>query len=657
MCGIAGFWSKKHSGSLMETARAMGEAIRHRGPDDRGEWADSACGIALAHRRLSILDLSPEGHQPMHSAGGRYVIVFNGEVFNFAELRQELGAHAWRGHSDTEVMLAAFERWGVEASAKKFVGMFAFALWDTRERELYLVRDRLGIKPVYYGWQNGVFLFGSELKALRAHPAFQGEVDRGALALLMRHNYIPQPHSIYESIHKLPPGCIVRMRSADDHATPQAYWSAYEVARQGSLDPLRCSDTEAIGQLDELLTESVRLRMRADVPLGAFLSGGVDSSTVVALMQKQSARPVKTFSIGFDEEAYNEAGYAAEVARHLKTDHTQLIVRSREAQEVIPLLPHYYDEPFSDSSQIPTYLVSKLARTAVTISLSGDGGDELFAGYARYEITRKLWDRLRSTPRPLRKGIARGMMFLSASTWSRIYDLCKPVLPAGFRSRRPGEQMERLASLMDTDSPDRLYRSIVSHWEGPSALVRGASEPGTMLTTLDEFRELPDLTSRLMYLDLVTYLPDDILTKVDRASMAVSLEARVPLLDHRVVEFAWRVPPSMRVRDGKEKWLLRQVLYKYVPAEMIDRPKVGFGIPIGEWLRGPLRGWVEELLDPVKIAADGFFDAKIVERAKQEHLSGARNWQYQLWDLLMFQAWKQNVDDKVPAPTDAVSVL
>lgn len=639
MCGITGFWTTKAHIALCETAREMAWAIRHRGPDDCGEWADTAAGLALAHRRLSILDLSPQGHQPMLSPSGRYVIVFNGEVYNYTELRKDLPEQPWKGHSDTEVMLAAFEQWGIERSVQRFVGMFAFALWDRQERNLYLVCDRVGIKPLYYGRANGTFLFGSELKALRAHPHFEAEIDRGALALLMRHNYIPHPYSIYEGVKKLPPGTILKIDSPQQISEPVAFWSAREVAEQGSSNPLALDPQAATNQLEELLRDAVRLRMLADVPLGAFLSGGVDSSTVVALMQSLTAKPIRTFSIGFEENGYNEAPYAAAVAKHLGTDHTELYLSSADAQAVITQLPYLYDEPFSDSSQIPTYLVSRLARQSVTVALSGDGGDELFAGYPRYELAAKMASSLKMIPRFARSGAGRALGLLSAETWNQLFRRVAPVIPKKLLARRPGEQMDRLANLLRADSCDLVYLSILSHWESPSQLVPGAVEHPTALTNPERQTSLRDPIARMMFTDLVSYLPDDILTKVDRASMAVSLEARVPILDHRVVEFAWKLPMSLRVWGGKEKWLLRQVLYKFVPPELIERPKMGFGIPIGVWLRNSLRSWAEELLDPIRLSQEGFFDPVLVRRVWKEHASGARNWQYRLWNVLMFQAW------------------
>ena len=639
MCGITGFWTSRSDVELRTVAHEMADCLRHRGPDDCGEWTDPDAGIAFGFRRLSIIDLSPQGHQPMISRSGRYVLVFNGEVYNREELRKELPLRGWRGHSDTEVMLAAFENWGIENSVRRFIGMFAFALWDRAERHLYLVRDRVGIKPLYYGNANDAFLFGSELKAFHSYPHFEPEIDRGALALLMRHNYIPHPYSIYKGIRKLPPGTILSVGPSRQTSKPVPFWSAREIAEQGSRSPIPDDAHAATAELERLLREAVRLRMVADVPLGAFLSGGVDSSTVVALMQSISTKPVRTFSIGFDESDYNEAPYAAAVAQHLGTDHTELYVRPAEAQAVIPELPTLYDEPFSDSSQIPTYLVSKLARREVTVALSGDGGDELFGGYPRYAFGRQIWSSLRRFPATLRKATAGGLRCLSADAWDAVFRAAEPIMPTSLRARRPGEQIERIASILQTDSIDMLYQALLSHWEVPSKLVPGGREYPTAITDPQRCAALADPVARMMFTDLVSYLPDDILTKVDRASMGVSLEARVPILDHRVVEFAWKLPMSLRLRDGKEKWLLRQVLYKFVPPPLIERPKMGFGVPIGAWLRGALRDWAEDLLEPSRLRQGGFFDVGLVRRVWSEHVSGARNWQYRLWDVLMFQAW------------------
>lgn len=653
MCGIAGFWDAEHRfGQEVGAAalRCMTGAIAYRGPDDRGHYQQADAGIALGHRRLSIVDLSPEGHQPMASASGRYVMVFNGEVYNHNRLRPELqGAGVrFRGHSDTEVMLAAIEHWGLEAALARFIGMFAFALWDRHARSLTLVRDRLGIKPLYYGWVGGVFVFGSELKALTAIPSFANPLNRGALALQLRHNYIPAPHSIYRDIYKLMPGTLLRVdeslvRTPADvdrlTARVQVYWSARAVAEAGVGNRLDLDDDDAVVELDRELRDAVALRMEADVPLGAFLSGGVDSSLVVALMQAQSSRPVQTFSIGFREAEYNEAQYADAVARHLGTDHHELYVTAQDALDVVPRLPKMFDEPFSDSSQIPTYLVSQMARKHVTVSLSGDGGDELFSGYNRYFLGLKLWQSVNRLPQPVRSGLAAALR--SAPRLSaRLMHLGMPLMPASLRVKNPADKIDRLTTLLSTASLDALYMGLVSHWQQPAGMVLGANgEPHTALTDPRRLTALRDPVERMMFSDLVSYLPDDILTKVDRASMAVSLEARVPMLDHRVVELAWRLPMRQKVRAGQGKWLLREVLYKYVPKALIERPKQGFGVPIDRWLRGPLRDWAESLLDERRLREEGYFDPAPIRHMWTEHVAGRANEHYRLWDVLMFQAW------------------
>ena len=649
MCGFCGFVDVKGSvagGELAAILERMTAEIQHRGPDDSGVWVDRNTGVALGHRRLSILDLSPEGHQPMVSSCGRYVIVFNGEIYNYRAIREELenllGPIDWRGHSDTEVMLAAIAQWGVHNALIRFNGMFVFAVWDREERILHLARDRLGEKPLYYGWMGNTLLFGSELKSMRVHPAWRGDVDRNSLALMMRHNYIPAPYSIYRDIYKLPPASLISFQlhgSNSNSAASEYYWSARDVAERGSSRQLSLNDVAAEVELDSLLREAVRLRMEADVPLGAFLSGGIDSSTVVALMQAQSSRPVKTFSIGFQEDAYNEADHALAVAKHLETEHTELYVSPEQARSVIPDMPALYDEPFSDASQIPTFLVSQLARQHVTVSLSGDGGDELFAGYNRYFWGMRIWNHVGWMPGTVRKAAAVAIKSLSPQTWDKLFGLVNPVLPRGVRQRTPGDKLQKLADILAVDSRELLYQGLVSHWRAPDELVIGSNEPATVLTDSAQWPMVHDFAHYMMFQDMVSYLPDDILVKVDRASMGVSLEARVPLLDHRVAEFAWQLPTSLKIRDGQGKWLLRQVLYRYVPRELMERPKMGFGVPIDEWLRGPLREWAEDLLGGKRLREEAFFDPDPIRKKWNEHLSGARNWQYHLWDILMFQAW------------------
>lgn len=638
MCGIAGFWQnntvEEHP---QEILAAMGDVLAHRGPNDSGTFWDSDARLGLTFRRLSIIDISAEGHQPMASASGRFVIIFNGEVYNFEEIRAELGTRPWRGHSDTEVMLGAIERWGLEAAVKRFVGMFAFALWDREERRLHLVRDRLGIKPLYYGNAGGNFVFASELKAIRQFPGFTGTIHRDVLALYMRYACVPTPYSIYEGIHKLQAGTILSLSSP--HAMPEltVYWSAAQVAQQGLRSPVEGTDAELVQQLEDKLSEAIRLRMIADVPLGAFLSGGIDSSTVVALMQKQSSRPVKTFSIGFHEDLYNEATHAKKIAGHLGTDHTELYVTPKEARDVIPLLPSMYDEPFADSSQIPTHVVSRLARRSVTVSLSGDGGDELFGGYTRYTRLRTIWNFIHGVPAPLTRGAARAIRLFSPARIDQLFQLL-PRVPGALQPS-PGNRLYRLADYLQFRSPTAIYLNSVSHWTEPCSVVLGAHEAGVVTDFIERQSWVATIEELAMLTDQVNYLVDDILTKVDRASMAVSLEARVPILDHRVVEFAWRLPLGFKIRDGKQKWVLRQVLYRHVPQELVERPKMGFGVPIHEWLRGPLREWAEDLLAPERLKREGFLAAAPVREKWVEHLSGGRNWESQLWTTLMFQAW------------------
>lgn len=649
MCGFAGFLNLNgglNADMACSVASSMAAALRHRGPDDEGVWEDAAHGIALAHRRLAILDLSPEGRQPMVSACGRYVIAFNGEIYNHVEIRGELentflskkgkGGVRWRGHSDTEVMLAAIAHWGLEAALGRFVGMFAFALWDRHDKALHLARDRFGEKPLYYGRMGNALLFGSELKALRQHPAWRGEIDRGALALYMRHNYIPAPYSIYKGVYKLPPGTFLTFDAQSwGEAVPHTYWSARKMAETGAAHPYSGTESEAVESLDNLLRTAVSGQMAADVPLGAFLSGGVDSSLVVALMQAQNSRPVKTFTIGFSETQYNEAEHAKAVAHHLGTQHTELYVTPSDARDVVPQLAEIYDEPFADSSQIPTFLVAQLARQHVTVSLSGDGGDELFGGYNRYLWADRIWRKMRFVPRAGRVLLAHALTALPSRTWDSLFQFAPP----GLRQRTPGDKLHKLAALLPASSPEQIYLNLVSHWKSPTSVVLGSHEPLTLLTDPACRTALPGFIQRMMYLDAVSYLPDDILVKVDRAAMAVSLESRTPLLDHRVAEFAWRLPLSMKILEGQGKWPLRQVLYRYVPPSLIERPKMGFGVPIGAWLRGPLINWAEDLLDETRLREEGFFDPLPIRKKWEEHLSGRRNWQHCLWNVLMFQEW------------------
>ncbi len=632
MCGLAGFISIESS-NLKDSLIRMINTLAHRGPDDQDIWLQA--GVGLAHRRLSILDLSPDGRQPMLSPSGRYVIVYNGEVYNFQEIRSQLSGIAWRGHSDTEVILAAIETWGLEAALQKFIGMFAFALWDKHTATLHLVRDRLGIKPLYYGWSGKTFLFGSELKALRAWPGFKESVNRNALALFLRHNYVPAPYSIYDNIYKLPQGHLISITTDDTNPQPKAYWSAQNVIETATT--FNGSSEEAVEELELLLKDAIRLRMIADVPLGAFLSGGIDSSIVVALMQSMSSNPVRTFSIGFNEDGYNEALHAKEVARHLQTQHTEYYVTANEAMEVIPKLSTIYDEPFAASSQIPMYLVSQLAKQDVTVALSGDGGDELFAGYNRYIWANDIWNKSRRTPRYLRQTIAAIIKSLPPHAWDRFFKLF------AFKHSLPTDKVYKVANILGSKTDNDVYRNLVSHWDDVQSVVLGVQEDN--LNNYLNADSLPNFTERMMFIDLMTYLPDEVLAKVDRATMATGLEARVPLLDHRVVEFAWRLPLSLKLKDGQAKYLLRQILYRYVPKQLIERPKMGFSVPIETWLRGSLRDWAEDLLNPQRLKAEGFFNESIIQKKWIEHVSGKRNWHNQLWGVLMFQAWHSGRTD------------
>jgi asparagine synthase (glutamine-hydrolysing) len=661
MCGIAGAFLRG-AGSradLDPVVNAMACAIEHRGPDDSGVFIDERAGLSLGFRRLSIIDLSPAGHQPMQSASGRFVLIYNGEVYNYEAIRAELegdGPIAWRGHSDTEVMLAAVERWGLDGALSRFIGMFAIALWDRAEQTLHLIRDRLGVKPLYYSFAGEAVLFGSELKAIAAHPRFHGEIDRDVVGLYARYSYVPAPYTIYRDTWKLPPGCVLSVKLDGVCPEPRAYWDLQEVAPRAIASRFRGNDDDALEALDALVADAVRLRMVADVPLGVFLSGGIDSSLIAAAMQAQNSSPVKTFSIGFRESLYDEAQYAAAVARHLGTAHTELYVTPREAQDVIPLLPRMYDEPFADSSQIPTYLVSKLARQSVTVSLSGDGGDELFAGYHRYFLGQKLLRGVARVPRALRPPAGAALRAVPVWMWNRLLSPESRIMPRALRRDRAGERLHKFARAMNDRSDDALYYEIVSQW---SNVVPGARPLPIAITSRAARAPIADTIERMMFFDQLSYLPDDILVKVDRASMAVSLEAREPLLDHRLVELAWSLPLSMKIRDGKGKWILRKLLTRYVPEALIERPKMGFGLPIDQWLRGPLRGWAEELLDARRLSQDGYFDAHEVRAKWDEHLGGRGEWQQPLWTILMFQAWlaerRASVDGAVfPAAATAI---
>jgi asparagine synthase (glutamine-hydrolysing) len=678
MCGFIGFLGAPDRYGLAEKARQMANAIDHRGPDDAGTWTNDDAGLALGHRRLAIVDLSVAGHQPMHSASGRWIIAFNGEIYNHLALRTELEAMdcrgpegiamtkrwVWRGHSDTETLLAGFEHWGVEATLQRCVGMFAIALWDRQSRMLTLARDRFGEKPLYYGWVGSGFgralVFGSELKALKAYPGFDAPVCREALAQYLRFMYVPAPRSIYQGIYKLEPGCLLTVQGPpplDAPAQPlrpgqahgsvvlQRWWSLAGAVEAGTREPL-ANEAEALGLLEQKLTEAVGLQSLAEVPLGAFLSGGVDSSTIVALMQRQSSRPVKTFTIGFDEAGFDESPHALAVARHLGTEHHKMRVSAQMAQDVIPRLPWMYDEPFADSSQIPTHLVCQAARQHVTVALSGDAGDELFGGYNRYFWGPNIWNKVAWLPLPVRQAMGKLLTSIPVGAWDTI---AKPLgAVSGLNGvSRLGDKLHKLGRRMRTvRSIDDLYRSLVSEWQDPARLVRGADggpvhEPASLLDDPLPLLDMDKAPLRMMYRDASTYLPDDILCKVDRAAMACSLETRVPFLDHRVVELAWRLPSHMKIRGNVGKWALRQVLYKHVPRELIERPKAGFAIPIGQWLRGPLRAWAEDLLSEHRLQAEGYLKPGPIRHAWAEHVQGQRDHTPKLWAVLMFQAWLQ----------------
>lgn len=639
MCGIAGYLSRITRADD-QTAAAMARAIAHRGPDSSGTWCDAEAGVALGHRRLSILDLSEAGHQPMVSVDGRLVVTFNGEIYNHHELRAELEASGWtspwRGHSDTETLVAALQRWGLAGALGRLNGMFAFALWDRERRVLQLARDRIGEKPLYYGSSRGSFLFGSELKALTAHPDWAGEIDADALTLYMRHGYIPEPHSIYRGIGKLPPAHFVEIDPDDPGAAqPVAYWSPREIVgaprREASRD-------ELLGELKRRLSRAVGLRMEADVPLGAFLSGGIDSTTVVALMQAQSARPVRTFTIGFDVPGFNEADEARRVAAHLGTDHSELYVTPQDALEVVPKLPAIWDEPFSDSSQIPTLLLSTMTREHVTVALSGDGGDELFCGYSRFQRGHALERALRHLPRPFVRTAAAVLRAVPA----HAVDGVVRSLPGRLGQSALGDRMHKLGDLLEHARSRNGYRALLSQCQDPAALVLGGREPATILGRDGGWPAMADFRECMMYLDTVTYLPGDILTKVDRASMAVSLEARVPFLDHELMEFVWTLPFDMKLRGGETKWALRRLLERHVPRALTERPKKGFSVPIEHWLSGPLRDWAESLLDERRLREEGHLDPAAIRRLWDEHSSGRRRWHHQLWSVLMFQDWLEH---------------
>ena len=619
-------------------ASNMAYCLTHRGPDDQGVWIDGEVGVAFAHTRLAIIDLSLAGAQPMVSSCGRYVLSYNGEVYNATELREELIAvgRQFRGHSDTEVMVEGFAVWGVRQTVERLIGMFAFAVWDRADRKLTLVRDRLGIKPLYWGHAGRSVVFASELKALATLPGWQGEIDREALAAFLCYGYVPAPSSIYRGIKKLQPGTMLEC-GEDGELKQTAYWSLAEVAERGQASRLEIEGQAAVEMLEGLLTDSVRRHMVADVPLGMFLSGGIDSSTVAALMQANSAQPIRSFTIGFREEAYDEAAHARDVAAHLGTEHTELYVTPAEAQAVIPKLPSIYDEPFADSSQIPTYLVSEMTRRHVTVALSGDGGDEVFAGYNRYGQGLALARTMRRLPRAMRMTFGSAIRFLPPDAWDRVFSM----VPERHRPSLPGDKMHKLADVLPMDV-EGFYQSLVTQGSDASGLVLGQGASLDYCARGPRRDEFADDMSWMQFTDTLTYLPDDILTKVDRASMAVALEVRVPLLDHRVVELSWRLPQRLKMRGNEGKWLLRQIAYKYLPKRLLKRPKMGFGVPLDQWLRGPLKNWAEDLLNPTSLRACGLLKPEPITERWIEHQTGDRNWHHFLWNVLMFEAWRQS---------------
>lgn len=651
MCGIAGLINAPAGTDLAAAARRMADRIVHRGPDDEGVWVDPAHGVALAQRRLSIIDLSPQGHQPMHSASGRYVVTYNGEIYNFDETRAALAAEgrapAWRGHSDTEVLLAAIEGWGFDTALDRTVGMFAIALWDRETAVLTLARDRIGEKPLYYGPTSQGFAFASELKAIGALNGSALAVDPEAIAEFMRFGYVPGARCIFHGLAKLEPGHVVHIGRQGVIGASRPFWQLESPASAALAERLAgASDAQLIELLHERLKTSVGLQMVSDVPLGAFLSGGVDSSTVVALMQAQSPRRVKTYTIGFHDKAFDEAPFARAVAQHLGTEHTELYVSADDAAAVIPALPHIYDEPFADSSQIPTTLVSRLTRQHVTVSLSGDGGDELFAGYPRYAITADLWNRVDRLPAGLRSAGAAMMRCASPQVWDRLF---RVLLPEERRQYINGRRVHRFAQLLDANSIAEMYVRLMSQWQPEEGLVLG--QRGAATDDLHWPRGATPIEQMRRW-DLHQYLPDDLLVKVDRAAMSTSLESRAPLLDHRVVELAFALPPHVLAREGQGKWILRRVLDRYVPRQLIERPKVGFAVPLADWLRGPLRAWASDLLDPQRLRREGLIDADKVAAIWKEHCGGGFDRSSHLWNVLMFQAW---LGEAMAAPSPATA--
>lgn len=642
MCGIAGYFSKSEVlFSPEKILKLMGEAIKTRGPDSHGQWVSKDNTVGFSHRRLAIVDLSEAGVQPMSSCSGRFVIAFNGEVYNHQKLRDELIADnykvKWRGHSDTETLLAGFEHWGVIETISKSIGMFVISLWDNHTQKITLIRDRIGEKPLYYGWQNGVFLFASELKAIKVHPSFNADVDRNALKLLLKYSYIPAPHSIYKNIEKLLPGHYLELDLTTECITVTEYCSVKKLISTGINKGYNGDESSVVADLESVLKKSIKQQMEADVPLGAFLSGGVDSSLIVALMQAQSNVPIKTFSIGFESEEFNEAKYAKTVAEHIGTEHTEKYISPQEVLDVVPKLGLIFDEPFADSSQIPTFLVSQMAREHVTVSLTGDAGDELFCGYNRYILTKSTWGKLSKIPVLIRRGISKVILFIPMKAWDKVNKL----LPIKYQMARLGEKIYKAANVIDSPSIDILYDKLVSQWEQLEQVVLPEKGKTECSFKVQDMPKLNCDVAKMMTMDSMSYLPDDILVKVDRAAMAVSLEGRIPFLDHNVIEFSWSIPLKYKLKNGISKWVLRELLYKYVPKKLIDRPKMGFGVPLADWLRGSLREWAEELINEDRLKLEGYFNPEPIVAMWNEHQSGTKDWHNQLWSVLMFQQWTE----------------
>ena len=635
MCGVAGIISLNEEVSR-DALLLMSQELTHRGPDDSGIWINN--NIGLSHRRLSVIDLTSTGHQPMCSLGGRYTIVFNGEIYNHLELRKQLVFFDWNGQSDTETLLACVESWGLDKTLKKINGMFAFALWDSEKCSIHLARDRIGEKPLYYGWQGSDFLFGSELKALKAHPGFKANIDRESLDLYFRYNYIPAPYSIYENIYKLPPGSVLSLYQGKKKYKIRRYWSIEDKSIAGVHAPLLNSEDNLINELECRIKKSIKQKMVSDVPLGAFLSGGIDSSVVVGIMQSLSLHPVKTFTIGFKDEVFDEAEDAKLIAKYLGTDHHELYISAQDVIDIIPLMSDLYDEPFSDASQIPTYLVSKLARQEVTVSLSGDGGDELFCGYNRYHVTKKIWNKISIFPLFIRKYVSLFLLFVPTKVWDK-FELFSFISQ---KYNNLGVKIHKGAKVLHSQSLVELYENILSNWKVSDGLVLDRCNSKALnLSPSDEVASFSNI-EKMMLWDFQSYLPDDILVKLDRASMGCSLESRVPFLDHNLVEFAWRIPAKYKYRDKKGKWILRQVLYRYIPKELMERPKAGFTLPLANWLRGDLKVWAESLINIERLNREGILNADIVNKKWNEHQEDGKDWSNQLWSVLIFQLWLEN---------------